>query len=104
MAGGVAAAGSARNRLRSALRRLPDGEAARAQLAGGAGAAAIAPIVARAALAPIAGVCFPDDELDERRATKLLGERPGLGLGPPHQRRLDRERDLGAEPDRLLQS
>ena len=74
-----------------------------AQLAGRAGAAAITPIVPLAALAAIAGVGVLDDEIDERLAAERVRQRPGLGLGQPHQRRLDLERHLRAEPDRLLE-
>ena len=43
------------------------------------------------ALAQIAGVAFLDDQLDQRLAAERLGQRPGLRLGQPHQRRLDGE-------------
>src|SRR3954462_15493578 len=83
-------------------RSLPLGEAACAELAGRAGAAAIAPVMADAALAFLASGGLLDDELDEILAAKRVRQRPGLGLGPPHQRRVEGEGDFRAESDRLL--
>ena len=81
---------------------LPLLEALGAELASRAGAAAIAPGVALAPLAAIAGVGVLDDEIGERIAAELVRKLPGLCLGEPHQRRVDDEGDFGAEPDRLL--
>src|SRR5262245_53927814 len=85
-------------------RSLPFVETAGAKLAGRTGAAAIAPNVALPPRAAIAAMSLFDDESDESLAAEPFGERPGLGLGEAHQRRLDSEGNLRAESDRLLQS
>src|SRR5471032_1900278 len=54
--------------------------AARAQCARRAGAAAIAPVVQRAALAEIAGVGAGADQVHQRRAAQFLRQFPGLAL------------------------
>src|SRR5688572_25503443 len=81
----------------------PFGVALGAKLASRASAAAIAPIVTRSALAFVASVGVLKDQRDEIVAAKLLRELPCLRLRQPHQRRLESEGQLRAEPDRLLQ-
>ncbi len=71
--------------------------ALRAQRAGRAFAAAIAPLVLRAALAEIAGVGVFADQIDQPCPAELIGELPCRGLVQPHQRRVQFERLAHAE-------
>src|ERR1051325_7041888 len=84
-------------------RTSPIGKALGAELASRARPAAIAPIVAEPPFAAIAGMVLLDDEVDESSAAERVRVRPGLRLGSPHQRGLDGEGRLGAEPDRLAE-
>src|SRR5476651_2621904 len=98
-------AGCLRGR-RHLFRRRVAGElpiAARAQCARRAGAAAIAPVVQRAALAEIAGVGAGADQVHQRRAAQLLRQFPGLALVAPHQRRFQLDARVHAEVERHLQ-
>ena len=45
----------------------------------------------------VAGQGFASDEFDKRRASEVIGERPGLGLVDPHQRRLEHQSALHTE-------
>src|SRR5262249_45376404 len=87
--------------FRVLTRRRPFLVATRAKLAGRTGAAAIAPGMPRAPLAAIAGMAYFDHQPDQSLAAELMRKLPGLGLRQPHQRRVDGEGNLGAEPDRL---
>src|SRR5215472_19359167 len=60
-----------------------------AQFAGGALAAAIAPIVQRFALAEVAAVALGTDQLDQRIPAELARQLPGRLFVPPHQRGVD---------------
>src|SRR6185369_953339 len=93
---------SSRHRRRASARQ-PGVVALAAQIARRAHAAAPAPLVAVLAVAEVARVAVLDDELDQRLAAELLGERPGLGLVEPHQRRVDRDRAVEAEAERDLE-
>src|SRR6187551_2084899 len=84
-------------------RGLPLGESASTELAGRALAAAIAPVLTNTSLTLVAGVSFFKNHLDQVIASEFLRERPSLGLGSPHQWRLDREGNFRAEPDGLLE-
>src|SRR3954468_14644783 len=73
------------------------------QAAGRAFAAAIAPVMARAALAEIAGVGVFADQVDQPCPAELVGELPGAGLVQPHQRRMQFEWPGHAEIERPVQ-
>src|SRR5437879_3963225 len=65
-------------------------------------AAARPPLVALA-LAKVAGVSLLDDDIDERLAAELLGQGEGRRLVDPHERRLQHEAPVHAQPERDLQ-
>ena len=54
-------------------------------------------------LSLVAGVRLAKDHLHQFLPAEFLRQFPGLRLGQPHQRRVDLERDLGSESDRLLE-
>src|SRR5690606_15724138 len=86
-------------RIAGAAERAPAGGA---QLAGGAFAAAVAPVVPMLAIAEVAGMGRLHDQFDERFATEGTGELPGGGLVDPHQRGLDPRPRVHAEIERNL--
>src|SRR5262245_11745331 len=81
---------------------LPARKSIGPQLAGRAGPAAIAPVVASRTVAQIAGVGLLDQEIDEILAGNLLPERERCRLVDEHQRRMDHEAPLHAEVERQL--
>ena len=75
----------------------------RAQRAGRAFAAAITPIMPRAAFAEIAGVGVLADQVDQPCPAEFVRQLPGRGLVQPHQRRVQFELPGHAEIERDLQ-
>src|SRR3954471_20241580 len=65
-------------------------------------AAAVSPIMLRAAFAEIAGVRLLADEIDQPLAAELMGELPRRGLVDPHQRCVQLELAGHAERQRGL--
>ncbi len=55
------------------------------------------------AVAKVAGVAFLDDQIDQRLATEVVRQGPGLSLRQPHQRGLDDEAPIHAEIQRRLE-
>src|SRR6266853_5655739 len=90
--------GAAPRRARCAVTRV----AVLSQLAGGAFAAAPAPLVPFP-VAEIAGVGEFKDDIDERLAAEFLRHLESRGLVDPHERRLDGAAPVHAQAERDLQ-
>src|SRR5215470_6602973 len=73
------------------------------QLAGGASAAAIAPVMPVRAIAHVAGVRVLQHDPHQLLATDVAGKRESLRLVDPHQRRMHYEALLHPEIERDLQ-
>src|SRR6202042_874568 len=77
--------------------------ALRAQHTRRAFAAAITPIMARAAFAEIAGVGMFADQIDQPCPAEFVRQLPGRGLVQPHQRRVQLEGPRHSEAECRLQ-
>src|SRR4051795_10646002 len=84
------------------LSLLPARKSLRAQLAGRAFAATVAPGVPFRAVAEVAGVRMLDQQIDERFAAEFVSKREACRLVDPHERSVNHEAPLHAQIDREL--